>query len=148
MSTVTPYFAYGSNMDPGQMGHRCVGAVAQSIARLDGWRFRIDGRGVATIDPARGAVVHGVVWHLDDGHVAELDHYEGIASGYYRREWLDVETSSERVRTLVYIGADLSEGQPRVGYLEKILYGARHFGLADDYVTELGRWTRPDAGVG
>lgn len=148
MAATTPYFAYGSNMDPDQMAQRCTGALAQGVARLDGWRFRIDGRGVATIDPAPGAVVHGVVWHLRDDHVAELDYYEGVASGYYRRDWLDVDTATARLRTLVYIGADLSEGEPRVGYLERILDGARHFGLADQYVAELADWSRADADRG
>lgn len=36
------YFAYGSNMDTGQMAHRCPGARKVGIALLNGYRFIIN----------------------------------------------------------------------------------------------------------
>lgn len=52
--TGTFYFAYGSNLSPEQMAGRCPESPATSsipvaIARLDGWRWIICGRGYANV---------------------------------------------------------------------------------------------------
>ena len=45
------YFAYGSNMDADQMGRRCSAAAIIGTASLEGYRFIINSRGVATVAP-------------------------------------------------------------------------------------------------
>ena len=55
--TGTFYFAYGSNLSPEQMAGRCPESPATSsipvaVARLDGWRWIICGRGYANVVPS------------------------------------------------------------------------------------------------
>ena len=67
------YFAYGSNMDVEQMRVRCPGSQILGTARLDGYRFRINRRGVATVVAEEGAVAWGVVWDLTREDERTLD---------------------------------------------------------------------------
>ena len=71
-----PYFAYGSNMVLTQMQQRCPAAQDMGIARLDGWRWRINQHGYATIVPEQSAYVLGVLWSLTSACEAALDDYE------------------------------------------------------------------------
>jgi cation transport regulator ChaC len=142
------YFAYGSNMNPGQMAERCPGAVPLGIAELDGYRFVINTRGVATIVPEKRGGVVGVLWAVSEEHERTLDGYEGVASCLYFRDLVNVRTAQgEEIEALVYIAADSGEGSPREGYLERILAGAAHFGLPGEYVEELGKWGPSGAGA-
>ncbi|ERF70814.1 hypothetical protein EPUS_02336 [Endocarpon pusillum Z07020] len=55
--TGTFYFAYGSNLSPEQMAGRCpeypaTSSIPVAIARLDGWRWIICGRGYANVVPS------------------------------------------------------------------------------------------------
>lgn len=135
----TLYFAYGSNMDPGQMARRCPGAHALGRASLAGHGFRINSRGVATVVPEVRGLVHGVLWRLNAAHVATLDRYEGVASGEYRRQRLAVR-AHEPCEALVYVASEQRGGTPRAGYLERVVAGAVHFGLPYDYVSRLESW--------
>lgn len=136
-----PYFAYGSNMDRDQMRVRCPGAELIGPARLDGYRYLVNQRGVATVVPLEGSRVHGLVWELDDHHEAELDRYEGVAGGFYRRERL-VVTAAHRdaVDALVYVAADESPGAARPDYQELIVAAAEREGLPAPYLAELRGW--------
>lgn len=144
-TTETLYFAYGSNMDPEQMARRCPGARALGRAELAGHGFRINSCGVATVVPELRGLVHGVLWCLDEMHVAALDRYEGVASGEYRRRRLAVRADTPR-EALVYVASEDRDGTPRPGYLERVVAGALHFGLPQDYVMRLEGWGRATEG--
>lgn len=137
------YFAYGSNMDVQQMGQRCPVGTLLGIARLEGHRFMINGRGVATIVPDPARAVHGVLWELSEPDELRLDGYEGVSSGTYRKESVNVTTSGENtVPAFVYVAHDSSSGSPRPGYIEKIVTSAKAHGLPEEYVRELRTWLR------
>jgi len=136
---VTLYFAYGSNMDPAQMRFRCPGAIPEGIAALRGHAFRINRNGVATVVPAPGAAVRGVLWTLAPAHVDTLDGYEGVAVGEYEKRRLAVEAEAP-AEALIYIASEDRPGVPRAGYLETILAGAEHFRLPPDYIAGLAQW--------
>lgn len=134
-------FAYGSNMNPDQMSGRCPSSRVAGIARLDDHAFRINGRGVATVVPTSGRSVHGVLWELTPEDELELDRREGVRNGTYaKREVVVVRPNGSTATAIAYVAADSIRGAPRPGYLERILAGARRFGLPDDYVTELESW--------
>jgi gamma-glutamylcyclotransferase (GGCT)/AIG2-like uncharacterized protein YtfP len=140
--TKTIYFAYGSNMVPAQMAHRCPGSRALGTARLEGYRWLINERGVATIAEHAGGVVHGVLWELEDEHVATLDEYEGLERGnYYRaqvRVLRDGAAGDEHVMT--YIDPRTTHGLPREGYLEPIVVALEGYPFPPPYCEELGKW--------
>lgn len=138
------YFAYGSNLDHEQMADRCPEAVQAGTARLDGWRFRLGDRGVATIVAEPNATVWGGLWWLTPPDVATLDEKEGVAAGRYRRAHVDVVLANDgsAVTALVYVEPHRQDAPPRGGYLERILRGAEWFDLPDTYRDELASWRR------
>ena len=137
------YFAYGSNMDPDQMARRCPGGRSLGKALLRGYRL------VFTWDSARwqGGVGHviedpddavwGVLWDLDDEHVASLDVYEGIADGIYRQGTVTVEHDGAMVEALIYFSNDDRELRPSRRYVRALMRGAVAHGFPDDYVERI-----------
>tara|TARA_B100000674_G_scaffold214335_2_gene175687 strand:- start:1392 stop:1838 length:447 start_codon:yes stop_codon:yes gene_type:complete len=138
----TVYFAYGSNMNLGQMADRCPGSVIGPLARLEGWSYFINGRGYAGIEEHRGGFVLGCLWTLDDEHVASLDRYEGVSGNYYSKETLELEEleGARRVSALVYLSVDRRHGVPTSRYQGVVVSGAREIGLPADYLALLESW--------
>ena len=81
------YFAYGSNLDLHQMRRRCPDSTPLNASRLDAHELRFVGfsnswrGGVATVHPARGKIVHGIIYRLSPTDFERLDRHE---SGYKR----------------------------------------------------------------
>jgi gamma-glutamylcyclotransferase (GGCT)/AIG2-like uncharacterized protein YtfP len=126
----TLYFAYGSNLDPQGMANRCPAAVVVGRARLVNWRLAF--YGVASVDPAPGDSVHGLLWECTDACIARLDMYEGVAGGFYRKERLKVEARDGDVEALVYVMNVRPYDQacmPNGHYLDTIVRGYDTFHL-------------------
>jgi len=134
------YFAYGSNMHRVGMAVRCPDAVVLEPARLEGHRFRINRRGVATVVPAPGGVVHGLLWTVTEDCLRAMDRYEGVGKGLYRRVVRKVESDGEAREAFVYLAADAEPGRAPWAYLDLVLKAARDAGLPPDYVAELEQW--------
>ena len=136
------YFAYGSNMDTSQMGERCLTASLQGLARLQGFKFVINGRGVASIVESPNDAVEGVLWEISSYDERALDWYEGVAGGYYTKNTFLVEdrASGDMVEALVYIGTDTDLGEARPGYLERIIEAAQYHKLSTICLEELVTW--------
>lgn len=136
------YFAYGSNLDPAGMQHRCPAATPAGRASLAGWRLTF--RGVADVEPADGQTVEGLLWHCTNECIASLDIYEGVRGGYYRKERLDVRREDgTTVRALVYVmNPDRLDNMsmPSVGYLETIVRGYEAFGLPREALEDALRY--------
>src|ERR1700704_1943306 len=95
------HFAYGSNMSRTLMRARCASAAARGTAQLPGWRFLITQDGYASIVPAAGATVHGVLWRLAPRDLAAINAYEALSVGLYRRCTLPVlDGGGQRVKAL------------------------------------------------
>ncbi|OBI79833.1 poly-gamma-glutamate hydrolase family protein [Mycobacterium sp. E740] len=133
------YFAYGSNLNVGQMALRCPDAADPRPAKLADHDWLINERGVATVEPFDGSEVHGVVWQLNDHDLAVLDSAEGVPVRY-RRDRLTVHTDDGPAEAWVYIDHRVEPGPPRPGYLERIIDGAHHHGLPKRWVEFLKRW--------
>ena len=73
------HFAYGSNMDRRLMRRRCAGARLIGGAVLRDHRFIITTDGYASVAAARGAVVHGLLWHLTPRDLAAIDRTRALA---------------------------------------------------------------------
>ncbi|MFI5014665.1 MAG: gamma-glutamylcyclotransferase family protein [Hyphomicrobiales bacterium] len=132
------YFAFGANMEIEGMSRRCPGAPALGVARLDDYRFAIVHPGFATVIPAIGSVVHGVLWRLGSRELAVLDAYENIASGLYSRAEKPVRQGTRTLRALTYFVRHPRAGRARPGYLEDcVLPAARHWKLPAAYIRSL-----------
>jgi len=138
------YFAYGSNMHPGQMQRRCPGCVFVAGARLCDHRLVFTrpwaaggGGGVADIRPEAGSVVEGVVWEITEAHRKTLDEYEEYPTAYTRKDVV-VETFGGRTLTaFAYVARPLGRYRPGRRYLEALIAGARTQGLSPGYVASL-----------
>jgi hypothetical protein len=126
---LTTYFAYGSNLDPDRMRHRCPSATPLGSARLDGWRLRIGRRGVATIQRAASESTWGGLWDIATGEIKDLDAAEGVCIGLYEPIQVEVLTGSGLRRARVYIEPFDGPGAPRPGYLRHLVVGAEYFDL-------------------
>ncbi|MGV0852137.1 poly-gamma-glutamate hydrolase family protein [Mycolicibacterium phlei] len=133
------YFAYGSNLCVRQMAQRCPDATDPRPATLAGHDWLINQRGVATVEPFDGSLVHGVVWQVSDHDLATLDSAEGVPVRY-RRDRMIVQTADGPAPAWVYIDHRVDPGPPRPGYLERIIDGALHHGLPSRWVDFLRRW--------
>ena len=140
---MTLHFSYGANMDRVAMARRCPGAVALGPAILDGYRFTITADGYASVAPASGDSVHGVLWRLTPRALAALNVFESLDSGLYRRVALVVRIGGKRRRVLVYVGrarrGRAPGGRPRPGYIETVVRAARA-DLPRDYIRGLQRF--------
>ncbi len=137
------YFAYGSNMDPEQMAHRCPGGVSLGRARLADHRlaFTYDsvrwGGGVGTVEPDPGDETWGVLWELDEGHLDTLDRYEGVAAGIYRRGTVRVETGEGPCEAVIYIATDTRHRRPSKRYVRTLVRGAHAHGFPEGYIRRI-----------
>jgi gamma-glutamylcyclotransferase (GGCT)/AIG2-like uncharacterized protein YtfP len=133
------HFAYGSNMHLGLMRARCPDACVIGRAVLCDHRFVITRDGYASVTPAQGGVVHGLLWRLSPRDLAALNAYENIDAGLFRRVLLSVQADDRSAKALVYIGRSGAPGRPRAGYMELVATAAREAGLPSDYVADLER---------
>ena len=104
------YFAYGSNLNVGQMAVRCPMAQLVCRAVLEGYElaFRC---GVLTILPKEGGRIDGILWKVNDRDERALDRYEGYPH-LYTKESLTVQT-------------DTGSQPPSSTYLRTVLLGYR-----------------------
>jgi len=129
------YFAYGSNLWRQQMIRRCPDHHEIGAGLLTGWRWIITTRGYASIVESVSDYVLGTVYELSEADVRNLDSFEGVAQGNYRKEMIPVEVNGRSLNSLVYIDPVTEEGQPKEEYIARINNGIRDAGFPDEYVT-------------
>ncbi|MER9473543.1 gamma-glutamylcyclotransferase family protein [Mesorhizobium sp. M0520] len=144
------YFAYGSNMDPGQMQACCNNADAVGIAVLQDHELcfpRLSKNrkcGVSSIIPSAGKHTWGVVYKLMPKDAEALDGQEGFKVGRdaslnsYNRVEISVLMNDVATTVSTYIATPQDNPPlPSVAYLAHIRQGARHHKLPDYYVALL-----------
>lgn len=131
------YVAYGSNMCRDQMAERCPTAQPAGVATLTGWRFRINGEGFATLVADGRATAFGLIWHIEAQDERNLDSYEEVVAGLYRKATVTVPGHGP---ALIYLAADTGVGRPQPFYLEPIVAAARAARFPESYVAELAAW--------
>ena len=83
------YAAYGSNMDPAQMAHRCPHSPQQGTGWLEGWRLTFGGEdlgwegALATLVEDDAERVFVVLYEVSEADEAALDRVgRGVTLGY------------------------------------------------------------------
>ncbi|MGV3635966.1 MAG: gamma-glutamylcyclotransferase family protein [Pseudorhodoplanes sp.] len=137
---MTLYFAYGSNMSRGPMTERCPTARQAGRAILRGYRIVIMANGYASVVPAAGEDVHGILWTIGPCDLAALDDYEDVAGGLYSKAMLPVLQDGKTVEALVYLGCEKRQGHPSADYIALVIEAARDCGLPEDYIARLARF--------
>lgn len=133
------YIAYGSNLDRKQMAYRCP--TAKPIAK--GWihdhRLVFQGNPFgahANVIPEKGQEVPVAIWEIGPLDEAMLDRYEGVAGGYYTKEYMEIEVAGKMKTALIYIMTPNDYGHPTDGYLETITRGYKDFNFPVRYLNE------------
>lgn len=141
------YFAYGSNLYEPQLRARCPGATKVGIARLANYRLAFPRSslirmcGVASIEPAIGHDVWGVVFELGKSDLKRLHASEGFETGRPERE----NRYNWRQISVILNGADVEVGTyiavrqknpllPNRAYVGLIQEGAMEHRLPRDYL--------------
>jgi len=149
------YFAYGSNLDCGQMRERCPSARFVCVAKLKDYGLAFTrkstkrGCGVADAVSKTGCDVWGVVYEIDDQDLAQLDRCEGYHPGkpekedsYNRRERVVLDGGDEHkpltVMTYFAVG-ECNPPPPNKQYMGQIIEGAKFWRLPAEYIKELER---------
>lgn len=138
---MTPYFAYGANLDRDAMKHRCPDAIAVGPAVLAGYRFVIGSGGWGSVAPARGSLVHGVLWRITPRDRAALNVYEQVENGLYLIRTASVRAGNGNIAAMLYILRHKALGRPRPGYIDRIAAAARSWDFPDGYIREIERWS-------
>lgn len=130
------YFAYGSNMNLGQMAFRCPDGEVVEVVRLEDYRLTFCGNarwtGVATVLPQAGSYVDGVLWRISREDEKHLDFYEGYPHLYGKeRIWVTGPDGRKR-EVMAYIMNQTYKDHPvppSALYLKGILEGCRENGI-------------------
>ena len=139
------YIAYGSNMDEGQMAHRCPTARLLGQTEVEGYRLLFKGSltgAYATIEPQEGGRVPALVWEIGEADEASLDRYEGFPSFYYKKEMelplKGIKTGKVRMRKVfVYImHEDRPLGLPSASYMATCRQGYQSFGFDEAFLEQ------------
>jgi len=138
---MTYYFAYGSNMDEGQMKERCPDMKVLGMAKLPGYALgftiyspkRHCGCADVIKDPSKN--VYGLLYNVTVKDIKSLDDYEGIPI-YYQRISIKVESESlglvsAETYEVVHKAADFQK--PSKDYLDKLIRAAKKFSFPSEY---------------
>lgn len=124
---MTLYWAYGSNLNVGQMSRRCPGA--RQVAPLTVPNKVLRFRHVADVAHLEGAKCPGAVWDITDVCEEALDTYEGVDGGLYEKVYLCVDRGDGPEDMLYYRMLRKGIMPPSDAYLKCIERGYRDWGL-------------------
>ncbi len=137
------YFSFGSNMISAQMKERCASAEMVDIGMLPDHQLVFNRRGtwrtggVASVEPAQGKRVYGVIWRINPMEIPVLDDAEHCPQSYTRSK-IDVRTMRAKVFSCqVYKAIPEGHFEADQKYLEEIIYAAKIVGLPSEYVDYL-----------
>ena len=126
------YLAYGSNLNLGQMAHRCPDSQVAGHAELPRYRLLFRGRpgnAHATIEEAEGRTVPVLLWRVSVRDEALLDRYEGYPY-YYDKVQIPVELDGKTVSAMAYVmQPEFDLNKPSSSYLHTIREGYQAAGF-------------------
>ena len=137
------YAAYGSNMDSAQMAERCPHSPQHGTGWLEGWRLTFGGEdlgwegALATVVEDGAERVFVVLYDVAEFDEAELDRWDGLTLGYYRKIRVRVQTLDGDLAAWLYVLNDYEGGLPSARYLGILADAAEQAGAPADYVAWL-----------
>ena len=125
------YFAYGSNINLGQMEYRCPDASVVGPVALENYELLFRRGGFATIMPCEGGKVHGLLWSITPECESSLDRYEGYPRFYDKRMVTVRDGEGRSLSVMAYIMDERFREPmlPTTTYYNGILEGYRQNGL-------------------
>src|SRR6476619_3029268 len=126
--------------------HRCCCAarIHRSVEPgLEGWRLTFGGEDIgwdgalATVVEDPGSRVFVVLYDVSEGDEKELDNWDGVTLGYYRRAKVRVETLDGDVLAWLYVLNFYEGGLPSARSIGILADSAERAGAPADYVATL-----------
>ncbi len=114
------YFAYGSNLNLGQMKTRCPDYKLAMNFTLHGYRLIF--RSVADIEKYQNSKVEGVIFLITPQDERNLDKYEGVPN-IYRKEYFNYKIDNNEESILYYKMNSEGVGKPTNKYYNAIHEG-------------------------
>jgi hypothetical protein len=140
---VALYAAYGSNMDPEQMLLRCPHSPQRGTGWLEGWRLTFGGEDIgwdgalATVVEEHGARVFVVLYDVFETDEKELDNWDGVTLGYYRKAKVRVQTLDGDMLAWLYVLNFYEGGLPSARTIGILADAAEKAGAPADYVAAM-----------
>ena len=103
-------------------------------------RFIITADGYASVEPALGQTVHGVLWRITPRDRVTLDGWENVAGKLYRAETMPVRQDGRLHRRWSILPARAARARPKAGYMELVVAAARKWNFPAAYIGGLERW--------
>jgi gamma-glutamylcyclotransferase (GGCT)/AIG2-like uncharacterized protein YtfP len=123
MLTPRLYFAYGANISKTAMRYRCPTAKPIESFDLAGWELELYNH--ATVKPAVGKSVPGVLWEITTEDEQSLDAFEGFPYYYVK------QTVTQNGKTFFfYVMNEGRDGYPSKGYVSGISEGYQQWGIS------------------
>ena len=146
LGSVALYAAYGSNMDPAQMLERCPHSPQRATGWLEGWRLTFGGEDIGwdgaltTVVEDAAQRVFVVLYDVPEIDEKELDSWDGVTLGFYRKLKVRVQTEEDSdgdVLAWLYVLDAYEGGLPSARYLGIVADAAEMAGAPADYVAGL-----------
>ena len=137
------YAAYGSNMDPEQMLLRCPHSPQRGAGWLEGWRLTFGGEDIGWDGPLATVVedpvsqVFVVLYDMFETDEKELDNWDGVTLGYYRKAKVRLQTLDGVVLAWLYVLNFYAGGRPSARAIGILADSAEKAGAPEDYVATL-----------
>ncbi|MET7304409.1 MULTISPECIES: gamma-glutamylcyclotransferase [Embleya] len=137
------YAAYASNLDARQMARRAPHSPLRHTGWLPGWRLTFGGEqlgwdgSLATVVEDELSQVFVALYDLAEMDEPDLDRWEGMPLGLYRKVRVRVESLFGEQLAWLYVLNDYEGGLPSARYLGMVAESAESAGAPDDYVKEL-----------
>jgi AIG2-like family len=158
LGSVALYAAYGSNMDPAQMLERCPHSPQRGTGWLEGWRLTFGGEDIGwdgaltTVVEDAAQRVFVVLYDVPEIDEKELDSWDGVTLGFYRKLKVRVQTEEEGdgdALAWLYVLDAYEGGLPSARHLSILVNSAVKAGAPTHYVEWLReRPSNPPPGVG
>ena len=131
------YVAYGSNLNVGQMSHRCPTAKIYGTGFLNNWELIYRGSktgAYASIRRKKGSMVPIVVWEIQKEDERNLDIYEGYPTFYFKQTVM-VDFPFGKKKAMVYIMNTFARpGIPTQHYVDVVRQGYKDNSLDEEYL--------------
>ena len=138
------YAAYGSNMDPAQMLARCPHSPQRGTGWLEGWRLTFGGEDIGwdgaltTVVEDSAQRVFVVLYDVPEVDEKELDTWDGVTLGYYRKLKVRVQNLDGDALAWLYVLDAYEGGLPSARHISILVDSAIKAGAPDDYI----QWLR------
>jgi len=121
------YFAYGSNLNMGDMKRRCLDSVPLSKVKLKNYTLVFNT--YADIIENGGDFLEGAIYEVSDMDIINLDEYEEFPELYEKIEVEAEDEDGKKYKALAYIMVNKGAAEPDERYFQSIAEGYRDWGL-------------------